>query len=78
MTMDTNGNMRSAEEWNNLTSCEFNHTDFIRIIQTDAYNQALRDAAGNAEVKEVFGNPYDPHSNYYVVDEQSILKLLKK
>ena len=65
--MDTNGNIRSAEEWEEM----------IKMAQTEAYNQAIRDAAENAEVKEEFGNPYDPHSNYYVVDEQSILKLLK-
>lgn len=58
--------------------CRDEMRDDLDVIQTEAYNQAIRDAAQNAEVKEKLSNPYDLHSNYYVVDEQSILKLLKK
>ena len=72
--------MKTPEEilymWS-LNSKDLDWVETIRNVQTEAYNQAIRDAAENAEVKEEFGNPYDPHSNYYVVDEQSILKLLK-
>lgn len=46
-------------------------------IMKAAYNQAIEDAAENAEIDDDFGNPYDPSSLYYFVKKSSILKLKK-
>lgn len=43
-----------------------------------AYNQALEDAANNAWAISEYANPYDAHSEIYVVDKQSILSLKKQ
>lgn len=51
------------------------------VFTKEEYNQhikevieeALRCAVDKAEVKEEFGNIYDPESKYFVVDKDSIL-----
>ena len=49
--------------------------DIIREVQTEAWNEAIKAAAENAETKEI-GDKYG-HWLADVVDEDSILKLKK-
>jgi len=50
----------------------------IQEAQKEAVEYALKMAASNAEVEEELGNMFDPESIYYIVDEDSILKLKDK
>ena len=72
--------MKTPEEWEvileerqSFTCLDF--VEIIRMIQTEAYNQAIRDAVQNAKA-----NLYTEQGvgAYTEVDKESILKLLKK
>ena len=73
--------MKTPEEWIRIlytnAMCLTNNNlakNIISDIQTEAYNQAIRDAAENAEAYNTVPRVYSDAC----VSKESILKLLKK
>ena len=69
--------MKTAEECHSLLMVGHNREEnlkTIEIIQKEAYNEAIRDAAKNASTKSI---GYLQGKSVLSIDRQSILTLLK-
>ena len=71
--------MKKVKDFLQLVSTEERQLEvLIELIQKDAYNSALEDAAKNAKTKLVIewgGNVGEYTDEYYIVDKSSILNL---
>jgi hypothetical protein len=67
--------MKTPEEWADLLIS--NQIAIIKEIQKDAYNQAIEDALMYGYTKELPNLKYDHNSGYWIIGNESILKLKK-
>jgi len=72
--------MIAINEWMKLASLDERQLYIlIEMVQKDAYNQAIKDAALNAKIKDMQrfgGNCGEFDESYSIIDHESILKLL--